>query len=55
MTVVTKPWPQGIGMAVTAPPLIGSSFLHQRESQGLPEKYNVSTIQAPSFFLSSFL
>jgi hypothetical protein len=49
MSAVTKPWPQGIGMAVTAPPLIGSSFVHVRESQGLPKNYHVSTVQALSF------
>jgi hypothetical protein len=54
MSAVTKPWPQGIGMAVTAPPLVGSSFVHVRESQGLPKKYNVSTVQALSFSQGQF-
>lgn len=45
MSAVTKPWPQGIGMVSTAPPLIGSSFIHGKESQGLPKKYNVSVSQ----------
>lgn len=45
MSAVTKPWPQGIGMVSTAPPLIGSSFIHGKESQGLPKKYNVSASQ----------
>jgi hypothetical protein len=46
MNAVTKPWPQGIGMASTAPPLVGSSFVHVRESQSLPKKYNVSVFHA---------